>query len=147
MAIQPHSPLELEPWNDLNRKVVMLRGASSGLSREICLNLAKAGCKIIAVARRMDRLQSLRDEINRHDFSASSSVSSSSRASFTMVVESRWDVAVELDVNASGKSIEKCVRKAWDSFGFIDTLVNNTGVRGKLVVVSLLNLRESIVKI
>lgn len=59
MAIQPHSPLELEPWNDLNGKVAMVIEASSGISREICLNLAKAGCKIIAVARRMDRLQSL----------------------------------------------------------------------------------------
>ena len=68
MAIQPHSSLELEIWNDLNGKVVMVTRASSRLGRELCLDLAKAGCKIIAVARRTDRLQSLCDEINRLEF-------------------------------------------------------------------------------
>ena len=132
MAIQP----ELEIWNDLNGKVVMVTGASSGLGRELCLDLARAGCKIIAAARRTDRLQSLCDEINRLDFlvSSSSSVSSSSRASSVMAVESCRAVAVTLDVSADGKSIENGIKKAWDSFGFIDTLVNNAGMRGKSIV-------------
>ncbi|KAG6603299.1 hypothetical protein SDJN03_03908, partial [Cucurbita argyrosperma subsp. sororia] len=138
MAIQP----ELEIWNDLNAKVVMVTGASSGLGRELCLDLARAGCKIIAAARRTDRLQSLCDEINRLDFlvSSSSSVSSSSRASSVMAVESCRAVAVTLDVSADGKSIENGIKKAWDSFGFIDTLVNNAGMRG--TVKSPLDLSE-----
>ncbi|GFQ05851.1 3-oxoacyl-[acyl-carrier-protein] reductase fabg [Phtheirospermum japonicum] len=36
----------------------MVTGASSGLGRGFCLDLAKAGCRIVAAARRMDRLQS-----------------------------------------------------------------------------------------
>ncbi|KAJ4706680.1 3-oxoacyl-[acyl-carrier-protein] reductase [Melia azedarach] len=100
----------LEPWRNLNDKVVMVTGASAGLGREFCLDLAKAGCLIIAAARRIDRLKSLCDEINK---------SGSVRA-----------VAVELDVSADGAAIEKSVYKAWEAFGRIDCLVNNAGVRG-----------------
>nr|WDW26413.1 3-oxoacyl-ACP reductase 2 [Momordica charantia] len=121
MAIRRDSLL-LEPWNDLNGKVVMVTGASSGLGREFCVDLARAGCKIIAAARRIDRLRSLCDEINGFEnFSSASSIAA---------VESPRAVAVELDISADGESIEKCVRQAWDSFGFIDALVNNAGLRG-----------------
>ncbi|XP_008455802.3 uncharacterized protein LOC103495898 isoform X2 [Cucumis melo] len=128
MAIQQHSPLKLEPWNDLKGKVVMVTGASAGLGREFCLDLARAGCKIIAAARRTNRLQSLCDEINQLDFSILSSALTSPMGA----VESRRAVAVELDVCANGKSIEESVTKAWDYFGFIDTLVNNAGIRGNV---------------
>ncbi|KAA0025888.1 hypothetical protein IC582_019038 [Cucumis melo] len=110
------SPTHLEPWNCLHGKVVMVTGASSGLGREFCLDLAKAGCRVIAAARRIDRLQSLCDEINCLNVSSSSSLP---RA-----------IAVELDISADGKSIEKSVKNAWESFGFIDALVNNAGFRG-----------------
>ncbi|XP_022967876.1 uncharacterized protein LOC111467253 [Cucurbita maxima] len=118
----------------------MVTGASSGLGRELCLDLARAGCKIIAAARRTDRLQSLCDEINRLDFLTLSSVSSCSRASSVMEVEICRAVAVTLDVSADGRSIENDIKKAWDSFGFIDTLVNNAGMRG--AVKSPLDLSE-----
>ncbi|KAG6603298.1 hypothetical protein SDJN03_03907, partial [Cucurbita argyrosperma subsp. sororia] len=123
MAVQQSSATQLEPWNSLHGKVVMVTGASSGLGREFCLDLAKAGCKIIAAARRIDRLQSLCDEINRFGVSSSSSV---------VAVDGPRAVAVELDVSSDGKSIEKSVRNAWDSFGFIDALVNNAGFRGNV---------------
>ncbi|KAI6696931.1 hypothetical protein NL676_017050 [Syzygium grande] len=42
----------LEPWRDLRGKVVMVTGASSGLGREFCLDLARAGCRIVAAAPR-----------------------------------------------------------------------------------------------
>ncbi|XP_022931929.1 uncharacterized protein LOC111438205 [Cucurbita moschata] len=122
MPIQQQSPPQFEPWHNLNGKVVMVTGASAGLGREFCLDLARAGCKIIAAARRLDSLRSLCDEINRLDFSALSASS--------MAMESPRAVALELDVTADGKTIEKCIKKAWDSFGFIDALVNNAGLRG-----------------
>ncbi|KAH7557115.1 hypothetical protein JRO89_XS11G0049200 [Xanthoceras sorbifolium] len=106
---------QLEPWRDLEGKVVMVTGASSGLGREFCLDLAKAGCRIVAAARRMERLKSLCDEINN----LISGEARSGRA-----------VAVELDVCADGATIERSVHMAWEAFGRIDVLVNNAGVRG-----------------
>ncbi|KAH6818687.1 Rossmann-fold superfamily protein [Perilla frutescens var. frutescens] len=109
----------LEPWFELKDKVVLVTGASSGLGRDYCLDLAKAGCRIVAAARRIDRLQSLCDEINNNR------VGSMSR-------EQPRAVAVELDVGASGPAIEAAVNKAWDAFGRIDALINNAGVRGQV---------------
>lgn len=104
----------LEPWHNLTGKIVMVTGASAGLGRDFCLDLAKAGCRIVAAARRVDRLVSLCDEINRMG-----GPESSVRA-----------VAVELDVTAKGPVIEASVKRAWDAFGRIDALINNAGVRG-----------------
>ncbi|XP_076955073.1 uncharacterized protein LOC143629778 [Bidens hawaiensis] len=104
-----------EPWYELSEKVVLVTGASSGIGRDFCIDLAKAGCKIIAAARRVDRLKSLCDEIN------ALRVNDGVRAK-----------AVELDVSAKGPVIEASVKKAWDAFGRIDVLINNAGVRGNL---------------
>ncbi|KAL0316747.1 UNVERIFIED_CONTAM: Cyclopentanol dehydrogenase [Sesamum radiatum] len=108
---------ELEPWLRLDNKVVMVTGASSGLGRDFCLDLAKAGCRVIAAARRMDRLQSLCDEIN-------------SRIGDGPNQDQPRAVALELDVSASAASIEASVQKAWAVFGRIDALINNAGIRG-----------------
>ncbi|KAL5997322.1 hypothetical protein ACLOJK_008252 [Asimina triloba] len=107
-----------KPWQRLDGKVVMVTGASSGIGRDFCLNLAKAGCKIVAAARRTDRLESLCDEIQ-----------SLSSPSPLAVSEARRCIAVELDVAAPGAVISESVLKAWDAFGRIDALVNNAGVR------------------
>ncbi|KAF3665187.1 putative transcription factor-like [Capsicum annuum] len=105
----------LEPWLQLEGKVVFVTGASAGLGREFCLDLARSGCRVVAAARRADRLKSLCDEINTMTNSNSHVV----RA-----------VAIELDVTADGTTIEASVKKAWDAFGHIDALINNAGVRG-----------------
>jgi NAD(P)-dependent dehydrogenase (short-subunit alcohol dehydrogenase family) len=113
----------VEPWLDLKDKVVMVTGASSGLGRGFCLDLAKAGCRIIAAARRIDRLQSLCQGINSKAGSTSTTGSSQDQPRA---------VAVELDVSASGAAVEVSVQKAWDAFGRIDALINNAGVRGRV---------------
>ncbi|XP_077209853.1 uncharacterized protein LOC143845414 [Tasmannia lanceolata] len=111
----------LQPWNRLDGKVVMVTGASSGLGRDFCLSLAKAGCKIVAAARRTDRLKSLCEEINRlGPFSGDPEIST---------VRS---VAVELDVTANNDVIDASVQIAWDAFGRIDALINNAGIRGNV---------------
>ncbi|KAL0453231.1 UNVERIFIED_CONTAM: putative NAD-dependent oxidoreductase [Sesamum latifolium] len=98
----------------------MVTGASSGLGREFCLDLANAGCRIVAAARRMDKLRSLCDEINQLN---------------TLMVGGNGDgcraVPVELDIASDGSAIEASVAKAWDVFGYIDVLINNAGVRGQ----------------
>ncbi|KAG1327222.1 3-oxoacyl-[acyl-carrier-protein] reductase FabG-like [Cocos nucifera] len=120
-AAAGRSPAMRPPWSDLEGKVVMVTGASSGIGRDLCVNLAKAGCRIVAAARRTDRLRSLCEEINGG--------SGSSSASLDRLPSSVRAVAVELDVSA-GSAIEASVQKAWKAFGRIDALVNNAGVRG-----------------
>ncbi|RWV89780.1 hypothetical protein GW17_00048058 [Ensete ventricosum] len=107
----------LAPWNNLEGKIVMVTGASSGIGRDLCLDLARAGCRVIAAARRTDRLRSLCEEINGSGPSQRSAVRS---------------VAIELDVSADEPSIAASVQRACDAFGRIDGLVNNAGVRGSV---------------
>ena len=123
MALHRIREMALEEWGKLEGKVVMVTGASSGLGLDFCLDLAKAGCKIIAAARRVDKLQSLCHQINHLSSSAESNPTSSS---------SPRAVALELDVCADGPTIEKSIQKGWDAFGHIDALVNNAGVRGSV---------------
>ncbi|OAY76406.1 putative oxidoreductase Rv0769 [Ananas comosus] len=112
------------PWSRLEDKVVMVTGASSGIGRDFCIDLARAGCRVVAAARRIDRLRALCEEING---SGSSSSSSSAAGRDRSAVRS---VAVELDVSAEESAIEAAVGRAWGAFGRIDALVNNAGIRG-----------------
>lgn len=110
---------QLEPWADLSGKVVLVTGASSGLGREFCLDLAKAGCQIVAAARRVKRLESLCNEINCLNIPSSEARPRGYSA-----------VPVELDVCGDGATIQRSVKTAWDAFGRIDALINNAGIRG-----------------
>ncbi|KAL3841153.1 hypothetical protein ACJIZ3_025744 [Penstemon smallii] len=119
----------LEPWIRLENKVVMVTGASSGLGRDFCLDLAKAGCRVIAAARRIDRLQSLCQEINSNSNSSNSNKQGQGQEQEDEAIRA---VAVELDVSATGSQIEASVQKAWDAFGTIHALINNAGIRGRV---------------
>jgi len=44
----------------LQGKVVWVTGASSGIGRELCYELAKAGCKLIVTGTRKERLEETR---------------------------------------------------------------------------------------
>ncbi|KAM7270869.1 hypothetical protein ACFE04_030083 [Oxalis oulophora] len=112
--------IHLEAWHDLEDKVVLVTGASSGIGRELCLDLARAGCKIIAAARRIDRLKFLCDEINQL-LPIPKPDQEGLRAK-----------ALELDIAADGSVIEKRAKMAWDLFGRIDVLINNAGGPGEL---------------
>ncbi|KAD3068327.1 hypothetical protein R6Q59_017708 [Mikania micrantha] len=125
------------PWDELNGKVVMVTGASSGIGRDFCIDLAKAGCRIVAAARRMDRLESLCDEINTLEGSSTTEKYSKDGVRAKDDVRA---VAVELDLSSKGPVIEGSVKRAWDAFGRIDVLINNAGIRGD--VRSTLDLSE-----
>ncbi|CAN6454043.1 unnamed protein product [Victoria cruziana] len=112
-----------EPWSRLEGKVVMVTGASSGIGRDLCVDLAKAGCLIVASARRTDLLRSLCEEVR------------------ALTVEEPGRIAaVRLDISQDGDTIDAAVQAAWEVFGRIDVLVNNAGVRG--TVSMSLELRE-----
>ncbi|KAH9621644.1 hypothetical protein KSS87_003122 [Heliosperma pusillum] len=118
---------KMRTFSKLNNKVIMITGASSGLGRDFCLDLAESGCRIIGAARRTDRLKSLCDQINGH--APEDGGACGVRA-----------VAVELDVTADGQSIDASVQKGWEAFGRVDVLINNAGIRGN--VRSVLDTKE-----
>ena len=48
---------------NLENKVVLITGASSGFGEDAALLFAKEGCKVVLAARRIDRLQKLAAKI------------------------------------------------------------------------------------
>ena len=101
---------------DLAGRVALVTGASSGLGSQFARTLAKAGAGVVLAARRVDKLMSLRAEIESEGGDAH---------------------VVELDVTKHD-SIKAAVAHAETEMGTIDILVNNSGVSTtqKLVDVS-----------
>ena len=91
---------------DLAGRVAMITGASSGLGAQFAKALAAAGAGVVLAARRVERLKTLRAEIEASDGDAH---------------------VVGLDVT-SIESIRAAVAHAETEMGTIDILVNNSGV-------------------
>ena len=53
---------------DLTGRVAVITGASSGLGNAFCKAMAENGAKIAAFARRADRLEALKEELDGHLF-------------------------------------------------------------------------------
>ncbi|MCH7930537.1 MAG: SDR family NAD(P)-dependent oxidoreductase [Proteobacteria bacterium] len=90
----------------LEGKVALVTGASSGLGRHFAVTLARAGAKVAAGARRLDRLDELVAEIEGFDGRA---------------------LALGVDVTDAG-AVRDAVRTAETELGPITILVNNAGV-------------------
>ncbi|MEK6248822.1 MAG: SDR family NAD(P)-dependent oxidoreductase [Planctomycetales bacterium] len=87
----------------------LITGASSGIGREIALELARQGANSVLLARRAEKLESLADQIN---------ADASLRGKVEIVV---GDVT---DQTARSAAIEK----AQSAYGGLDALVNNAGI-------------------
>ncbi len=94
------------PSFDLTGKTAIVTGATSGLGRRFALVLAKAGAAVAITGRRIDRLQSLKSEIEAIGGRA---------------------LAVALDVTDPA-SIKQCVETTEHDLGPVDILVNNAGM-------------------
>ena len=90
----------------LDGKVALITGASSGIGEATALALAAEGAAVALGARRVDRLESLRDRI----------ASDGGRAA-----------AIEVDVSDEAAA-KRFVEGARDELGSVDILVNNAGV-------------------
>jgi NAD(P)-dependent dehydrogenase (short-subunit alcohol dehydrogenase family) len=91
---------------DLSGRVALVTGASSGLGEQFAKTLAKAGAGVVLAARRVERLKTLRAEIESQGGDAH---------------------VVGLDVT-DPDSIAAAVAHAETEMGAIDILVNNSGV-------------------
>ena len=91
---------------DLSGRVALITGASSGLGTQFAKTLARAGAGVVLAARRVERLKSLRAEIEADGGDAH---------------------VVGLDVT-DPMSIRAAVAHAETEMGGIDILVNNSGV-------------------
>ncbi len=89
---------------DINNKVVVITGASSGLGAETARHLVQAGAKVVLGARRLDRLQALARELGLGDESI-----------------------VQTDV-VDHAQVQALVARAVEMHGRIDVLLNNAGV-------------------
>ncbi|MFN3417609.1 MAG: SDR family oxidoreductase [Caldimonas sp.] len=91
---------------DLSGRVALITGASSGLGEQFARTLARAGAAVVLAGRRVERLKTLRSEIEALGGDAH---------------------VVGLDVTDPG-SIRSAVAHAETEVGAIDILVNNSGV-------------------
>lgn len=91
---------------DLTGKVAVVTGASSGLGSQFALALAEAGADVAVLARRMDRLEELKEKITK---------------------TGRKCLAYQCDVSEE-QDICRTIAKVEENFGTIDILVNNAGV-------------------
>ncbi|MGA2102228.1 MAG: glucose 1-dehydrogenase [Candidatus Sulfotelmatobacter sp.] len=91
---------------DLEGKVAVVVGGSSGIGRTLALGLAQAGADVVSSARRMELVDSLANEIE---------------------ALGKRSLRVTCDV-ADRDSIENLLKACLDSFGKVDILVNAAGI-------------------
>jgi short-subunit dehydrogenase len=91
---------------NLENKVVLITGASSGFGEEAALLFAKEGCKVVLAARRIDRLQNLAAKIQNLGGEA---------------------IAIPVDI-VDSLEVDNMVRTTIDLYGHIDILFNNAGI-------------------
>ena len=94
---------------DMQEKVALITGASSGIGRATAEVFAERGAKVVLAARREDELATLAGQIQERGGQASAVVT---------------DVAI-------AKDVERMVAHAIETFGRLDYAVNNAGIEGQ----------------
>ncbi|MFC8683145.1 SDR family NAD(P)-dependent oxidoreductase [Microbacterium ureisolvens] len=89
--------------NDLENKVALVTGASSGIGRATALSLSRAGLRVAVGARRLDRLNLLSDDAPGHV------------------------TALHLDITDAA-SVDGAVTRVLEEYGRLDVLINNAGL-------------------
>lgn len=92
--------------NNIQGKVVVITGASSGIGEITAKTLAKLGANVVLGARRLDRLENLVAAIEAEGGKA---------------------IAVKMDVTQR-EDVEHLIKSAVEHFGRVDVLINNAGV-------------------
>ena len=92
--------------NNINGKVVVITGASSGLGEATARHLSAQGATVVLGARRADRIKSLADEL---------------------IAKGGKALAVVTDVTHRDQ-VQRLVDTAVQAFGRIDVMINNAGL-------------------
>jgi len=95
--------------SDMNGRVALITGASSGIGRATAERFAAKGARVVVAARRQDELDSLVADIEGRGGVASAV---------------RTDVSVSADV---GRMVDHAIK----TFGRLDYAVNNAGIEGQ----------------
>lgn len=96
----------MENLFDLTGKVAVVTGASSGLGADAALAYAKAGADVALLARRVEKLEKVKAEIEK---------------------TGRKAIAQACDVTKED-SVKTAIHNVLENFGHIDILLNNAGV-------------------
>ena len=91
---------------NIKNKVAVVTGASSGIGEATALMLAEAGAKVTIAARREEKLNALKEKIEKDGVSA---------------------LVVPTDVTDKD-AVEKMIRETKEKFGSVDILINNAGI-------------------
>ena len=91
---------------NLNGRVAVVTGASSGLGKQMALAFARQGASLAILARRMERLEEFKPELIK--------------AGAKEVLPIKCDVTSTEDIDAAAKAVEK-------KFGKVDILLNCAG--------------------
>ena len=90
----------------ISGKIIVITGASSGMGEAVARHLAGKGAKVVAAARRAERIEALVADITKSGGDA---------------------IAVPTDVTKK-EDVQKLVDTAVSTYGRIDVLINNAGV-------------------
>lgn len=97
---------------ELQNRVAVITGASSGIGAATALAMSRAGMRVVLAARRVDRLEELAADIRARGGEA---------------------VVVETDVAQVGSS-EKLLAHATSAFGVVDVVFANAGYGAEMAV-------------
>lgn len=92
--------------NNIEGKIVVITGASSGLGEATARHLSELGAVVVLGARRIDRIRALAHELAGSEGKA---------------------IAVQTDVTQS-EQVKKLVEAAVENYGRIDVMINNAGL-------------------
>lgn len=91
---------------ELNNKIAVVTGASSGIGYEAAIAYAKAGANVAVLARRKDKLDNLVTQINSLGHEA---------------------IAIQCDISKED-NVKKSIEQIISKFNTIDILLNNAGI-------------------
>jgi NAD(P)-dependent dehydrogenase (short-subunit alcohol dehydrogenase family) len=130
----------------VNGRTILITGASSGIGRAAALKLARAGGIPLLVARRADKLEEVRDEIEAFGGSAyvyTADVSDTESIDRLVAQVLADHPAVDVLVNNAGRSIRRSVALSYDRFHDFERTIQLNYLGAVKLILALLPLMRA----